>query len=343
MNNDYTCWDLDADLKETINELKIFRNCDNKMWHYTTLAGMKGILDSETIHLSRIDVLNDKTEVLYLHNIMGEALEYYMKMFKEGDEAIFLEELQDVIEHNKKGLFGSILPYGRKNGDSYLHTNEIYICSFSGENDSLDMWKHYSKGNGVGIGFDIGTSYGMYEKIDRQSIETDKYISVKVNKYVGKVVYDAEEQVQIVKKLLKKGLETYKKFCTENDYKQILKMLWASEFYNSVIFPVALFMKHPSFSSEDESRIVITKKYTMGEESDWNNLAFVGEYMNKYKLVDGVLKPYIEMKISKENIRQVFLSPITKCDSRILLEYLKSKKLQVDESNVVKSTIPLRF
>ncbi|ORU00551.1 hypothetical protein D081_1074 [Anaerovibrio sp. JC8] len=342
MTEKYTYTELEEDLEKIINETGIFyENVDN-MFHYTTLKGMMGIIDSASMHLSRIDVLNDEKEVKYLHNEFSKALDYCIKQVTLEKDGHFLNVFKDIVDNNKRELSTPTTPWGRNPVDSYLHSNEVYVCSFSTKEDSLDMWKYYSKGDGVCIKFNIDKCAGYYDKIYEYRKAHDSIVAVRCNKYIGKVIYDADQQVKLFEEILMKGLETYKKFCGDDDNK-VLDMFWGNEFYKRVIFPMALFMKDPSFSNEQESRIVITKKFTMSEKSDWDTLAFVGEYSNRYKLIDGMLRPYIEMAIPQDSICKIHLSPTTKCDGKVVLEYLKSKGIKIEESNIVKSKIPLRF
>ena len=103
-------------------------------------------------------------------------------------------------------------------------------------------------------------------------------------------------------------------------------------------------MKHEAFSSECESRIAIVKHYIMSDENQLGELAFQGQYPNQYKLLDEMIRPYIEDKIfDTQSPVQIMLSPISKLDRKLLLEYLHSQRVKIDESNVMKSMILLRF
>jgi len=216
--------------------------------------------------------------------------------------------------------------------------SEVYVGSFSIENDLLDMWKYYSKGEGVCMCVKNDENYGIYRKIDNVSSLEDNLIGVRVDKYFGEVCYEKEEQRKILSDVIEIGYNSFKKFC-DCFKEEIFKRYWSSTFYRNVIFPLSLFMKHPSFLTERECRIVITKNYAVDREEKWGELAFKGKYPNEYLIKDKIV-PYIKYYINLSNIRGVMESPISKNKNKILKEYLLKMGLKGVE--VSKSKIPFK-
>ncbi len=47
---------------------------DKTLWHYTTGAGLQGILESGTIYATQVACLNDSTEIRYASSLFKKAL-----------------------------------------------------------------------------------------------------------------------------------------------------------------------------------------------------------------------------------------------------------------------------
>ena len=256
----------------------------------------------------------------------------------------FFIDLKNEINCKNDEIYFPTPPGNRKKDDSFLLYKEIFVCSFSNNEDSLDMWKYYSKGDGVCIGIDTTGKYGIEEEIDRQYLRPEMPIkSVVIDKFYGGVVYEKDEQVKIIEKVIGIGKQSYAKFLEGSD-DEIIRRCWVNWFYRKILFPISIFMKHEAFFSECESRVAIVKRYTMGDEREWNTLAFQGKYANQYEFSGGRIRPYVNNEIfDKESLTQVTLSPISKLDEKLLFEYLQSQKVKIDKEHVRKSTLPLRF
>lgn len=333
----YNAWDLEKDFNKEIKNVCIFQGCPDKLYHYTTLKGLQGIVESKKMWLTRIDALNDMTEVQHFHTLLKDVIKI------SGSKELFFEDLINELENKSDEIYYPKNPRERKKGDSFLFYKEIFICSFSNCKDSLDMWKYYSKGDGVCIGIATNKHYGIEEDIAKYPSKKNPVVSVAVDRFYGGVVYKKEEQIKIVKKIIEIGKKSYERFCEGSDDVTI-RRCWANWFYRKLLFPISMFMKHEAFSTEQESRIAIVKRYIMSNEDEWHMLAFQGQYSNQYEFVDGEIRPYVADEIFDTNSpAQIMLSPISKLDKKLLIEYLQSQKVRVDEKNVMKSVIPLRF
>lgn len=100
------------------------------IFHYTSLEGLVGIVDSRTIWLTDYAYLNDKRELTHgtdlVRDVIAEMLE------KEPEESI-LDLLQTW------------------NTDIERNTHRICIASFSADGDSLSQWRSYGP---IAIGFE---------------------------------------------------------------------------------------------------------------------------------------------------------------------------------------------
>jgi len=108
------------------------------LWHYTTAAGLIGILESGVLHATNVLYLNDATEYRLIT-----------------DAALTLSP-RDFVEH------GHLLVEAIKN---YLTPEPstippLFIACVSEAEDQLSQWKGYSRGeNGYAIGFDPDEFY----------------------------------------------------------------------------------------------------------------------------------------------------------------------------------------
>lgn len=109
------------------------RNYDDNsglIYHYTSPAGLLGILETRSIWLSDTQFLNDLSEVRY-------AAELVCKQLEDVDQ-----ELMERIERNYLG------------DDLNLPLETFpYVASFCKSDDLLSMWRSYGA-DGVSIGFD---------------------------------------------------------------------------------------------------------------------------------------------------------------------------------------------
>jgi hypothetical protein len=97
------------------------------LYHYTTVAGLKGIIENKNIWATNVNFLNDRREY-------RELVEQFLKILEDNPE---FEQLQDLTQR----MF-----------DEW--SRGVYVCSFSASEDDLSQWRAYgSGGTGYCIGF----------------------------------------------------------------------------------------------------------------------------------------------------------------------------------------------
>lgn len=98
-------------------------NDPDVIYHYTTISGLKGIIENKNIWATNINYLNDWRE------------------FREFVTP-FLERFQDQTTHQ---FLDNIFR---------MNSKLVYVCSFSAKKDDLSQWRGYSpRANGFSIGF----------------------------------------------------------------------------------------------------------------------------------------------------------------------------------------------
>lgn len=176
------------------------------LWHYTSTNGFVGIIrDDPAEHgklhfwFTRSDCLNDTSEGAHIIDLLQQVCN---DLLKQGDIS---QEFFDCIKHCEISSH-QFINYPLPMSDDGVHNSMLdcvpchaYICSFSLKEDSLDMWRYYSKGNG-GYGlkltpfiFDHYSDY-EYSEYDENAIFT------KICSY--KVIYDDSEKIEMLNQII---------------------------------------------------------------------------------------------------------------------------------------------
>lgn len=103
----------------------------SKIYHYTDLRGLHGIIEQSGFWLNHIRYMNDSEEFQHGRNL---AINFLTRIAKKRSHSFFYDIIQGVI--------------------SKLKSNDIpnyYIASFSCQGDSLDQWRGYCRDGGVSI------------------------------------------------------------------------------------------------------------------------------------------------------------------------------------------------
>ena len=99
------------------------------LYHYTSSAGLLGILERRCLFASDVWFLNDASEVRYAQTRMAERVRQHL-----GPDQPWLQELLDVSEAKPGWL------------------DDVFVASFCEEPDLLSQWRGYAAG-GFAIGF----------------------------------------------------------------------------------------------------------------------------------------------------------------------------------------------
>lgn len=195
------------------------------IYHYTSAAGLLGILTDSKLWFTRWDSLNDTSENLIVHDCINEALDKYTQ------EPQFVKYIREINNNQRKF---------KKEG--YIDS-DLYLASFSANSDSLAMWNCYSKNSrsdGYSIGFDNPNLFSNYPVI------------------LSKVIYDKAEQMKVVHNVLDRLLRIYDSYIKNQDtstdtYRAV------GEAFDFVFEDIGIFFKHSAFEVEKEVRVSIRK------------------------------------------------------------------------------------
>ncbi|MGJ9385226.1 DUF2971 domain-containing protein [Salipaludibacillus sp. CF4.18] len=280
-----------------------------KMYHYTSIEGLMGIIKNKKLWMTKSDFLNDSMEVIYITNIIDESLDIfsellikeYGKGIKENDYyKTMLEKFTEAVDSRFVNVQELI---------------EIYVLSLSEKGDSLTLWGNYAKGDGYNIGFDSKSL------LDDFHDENDDFFIV-----YGNVIYDREEQIEMLASSL---IKTFKNINSQEPELIELesKLL---PYYKSVIISYSIFFKHDSFKAEEEFRVVATIQDKADVEFRSNN---------------GVITPYIDQEFKKLPIREITIGPKNNSDiaEKGVNFYIERLGEDIEDITVKKSNVPLRY
>jgi len=190
------------------------------LYHYTSPAGLLGILAGKAIWATDILHLNDFRELVYTIDLAKLVVaEDPRRAGAHGHLRYVFEECDNVL---------TLFPRFR-----------VYVCSFSEDGDLLSQWRAYCPPEG---GFAVGIDSATLE-------EATDALLLPCN-------YDVKEQKRIIREGLDLLLTSYPNLLEPNDDLYTYKRIGAAFF--QYILTCASSFKDPSFHEEKEWRLVLT-------------------------------------------------------------------------------------
>lgn len=199
----------------------LYKNRPNMpLYHYTTLSGLKGIVeDNARLFTTDINYLNDSSEIRDFANI----LMYQSNQFTEPKDQEVLNQFRSWIEH------------------WFLDGHVLFVGSFSEEGNLLSQWRGYCPhGQGVSIAF-------RPEDLVTAAV-SDGY-------QLGQCIYKPEQKKQLATNIISRILSGArevgpgKKHPTQSFYNSFQEV-------EHQLLAIAALMKHPAFEEEKEWRVV---------------------------------------------------------------------------------------
>lgn len=197
------------------------------LYHYTTIQGFKGIIESGEIWATAAHCLfTDPTEITFVRKLALETLKEREQDFEKK------KELYNICK--------KIIEDWSNNKDS------VFVCSFTEKKDLLSQWRAYCPKGGVSIGFSI-------PKISKNnqsfSIKNDNHVDYYVHEdYLYKCIYAPQEQKQKINNLFNLLLSP--------KYANISKDIAHAPIWNALRF-FSYSFKHLSFEEEQEWRLCV--------------------------------------------------------------------------------------
>jgi hypothetical protein len=291
----------------------------NSMYHYTTPEGLIKILKQKEIILwfTKYDCLNDVsegTEMISHYKVACNKLKAENIMDEKAKQ--FYDYILNIKPSNKQIIHHAV---DSKTTAMQWVECDAYLCCFSEEPNSLDLWRYYSK-NKQYEGYSIGFKTDMFEEIQK-----DVFYKIKNKKYkiqITRVIYDNLKKEDYYRKIINKCYKLYESGTKLESINFVL---------GNILSSTQLIFKHECFASEKEIRAIL---YIPKEQSN---------YEIQYRTKNGYIIPYIEEKFDKKHLSDITIGPLINDEiaKNNLEQYLNANGYKNIE--VKNSKLPIRF
>ncbi|MBC7817480.1 MAG: DUF2971 domain-containing protein [Planctomycetaceae bacterium] len=105
----------------------------NRLYHYTDLPGLNGIVSNNDLWLTHLRFSNDDEEMTHGQNIVAELLKERPKKPERG-QLSYLERLEEILDEPV--------------------TDGVYVCCFCARDNLLSQWRGYAA-NGTGVSIEL--------------------------------------------------------------------------------------------------------------------------------------------------------------------------------------------
>ena len=296
-------------------------------FHYTSLEGLKGILETRTLYFTDCEFLNDASERININKTLDDFWYYernnYDKDFKNLIKSIRFKEYQDNAYSLIDNEFSNV-------------PCRYFVLSCSYDGDSLNMWKYYSKGNEYnGYCIELFTPALTDEWIDRVT-------GVAVES--GSVIYSDDEKFDKIKIAVEK---LYEVWCIYKRSKEMDDKI-INEF-TCWIQIASLFFKDKHFEGEKEKRyIAIVPVSILNQiEYEYNEKVYK---MYDFRISNGMLIPFIKMPFNTYHVENCYsiesirVGPSGNFEQKKegICRFIESLDYNMEIPRIIKSEIPLR-
>jgi hypothetical protein len=205
-----------------LNKLECIPDPEEMLWHYTTSAGLIGIIESGSIFATQVSCLNDSTEIRYYSMSFRTALTEQLENIDDEATSKFLKRYVTLLQDEDTTPMSADLPY--------------FVTCFTPLQDDVNHWRDYGGGeNGYAIGVrtrDLsGPGYSL----------------------VGRVNYNSQVHTAIAREAAQKTVEYYREGLQSGLTNWDDRFLKVWDFALTQLTP---FVKEPGFAAEKEVRFV---------------------------------------------------------------------------------------
>lgn len=200
-----------------------------RLYHYTAVEGLKGILDSGSLWVTQIQYMNDSKE-------FGHAVDIALELIKR----------RKVSASTQLAKFYSVM-------ENTLYSSNgarTFIFSMTENPDQLSQWRGYC---GLG-GYSIGFNKSALQELCSSS-----------NFRLEKCVYDDSEKERVIGEVIDGAVDYFNSQNGRDDYDVIEH---ESKFYGRFL-KIGSTMKHSSFVEEQEWRLIGGPFPWTDQQSQW--------------------------------------------------------------------------
>lgn len=282
-----------------------------ELYHYTTAAGLSGILQSKSLWATHTSFMNDEEEILgFYDRVLPKILHpIYKKYIKEvRDNPKFLALIGTTpIERYCSNEFAQLI--GNFKGVAPI-THDHYVTSFSTTNDAwirehglLSQWRAYGPDGGYAIVFDTRPFEKLLdEEAAHYKGDTYSWADVQYELHPNRRTGDADTDNWI--EILERASDKYFRSNSSDDLGELLEPLTI----------LSTLFKHRGFDEEKEVRLVLS---LFGSEMESHvGIKAAPEHPVKAMVRGGATVPFVELCVKETNgvrenlpIKKVIVGP----------------------------------
>lgn len=313
------------EVQSEIEESKLIRP-KGLLYHYTTLDGLIGIINSDNLHATHVKYMNDSKEFI-------DVLDHLDNMVDELGEIVqLIRGSTEDARHGLKLILQSSL--------SHISGNtQIYIISFTDDEsqltssdqvpgDRLSQWRAYSvNGKGVSLGFDYDT---LNKGGKNHAWFTQEYMAYLLyciyHNYDKRMAFKragtlfADQLIKIRKEIVETAISKYlnpKVDQTWSDPDPVLKLI-GTHLVQELIINATTF-KNPAYFEEKEWRIVIlSSRNKIAENNITENSVFPVRFRNGIVGITPYIEYPLELKTPNSPLRKIIVGPTPHSEEAVL-------------------------
>ena len=297
---------------------KYLKQKQKKIYHYTNINSIVGIIEKNELWATKVDYLNDYKETDYIFDIISNS-ELKDELLKNS----ILNALRRYFSKINSKYEG--MSCG-KEIDSFIdmqieneYVKDAYVLSFSTNSDNLVLWGNYSSFKGYNICFE---KEKLLSELSNKPFKEESWIILG-----GKIEYlDCKKKNNIISNLIE---EIYSDFNEYNISEEILiKVIIAH------IVILGSFIKNELMKSEDEFRILLIYAEEYSEKIPTQSI----------KIRDNSFVPFCKIKGNITSaMTKITIGPTNNIDTTEKGVNQMLKKYDIENVEVKKSEITLRY
>jgi hypothetical protein len=300
---------------------------DDLIWHYTSVHGLKGIIEGKQIHCTNALFLNDLKEHQLVYHFFSEAIH------------IFMDECSDADA--KELLCKCIRGLARFFSSDKQHLTP-YVASFSKKDDLLSQWMGYAQGQGYSLGFSKNaleeqTMNGRFKLVDVEYVD-DSVIPKSINLHMETFLDTVKGFIEY-NTAYKKNLETVASNPMQDvnlpsNRKDDLMMIQHSWQISLTTKALELSPKYKdkAFLEEDEVRLYASEVHKNEKLED----------LRSFRTTKNIIKPYTIFPLNLSALKTIRIGPTSNKELTALGVSTLLDAYNLTDVNIQHSTIPYR-
>ena len=261
-----------------------WKNPDDFLYHYTTTAGLIGILTSGNIWLTNAGFLNDSEELTYG---AGKAAAQLRSRADKARSSLGDRDMNNYVADALEGIAHSIESINDPGTGRFEFP---YVASFSEERDDLSQWRGYASG-GYCVAFHRKSLQTYLVPADDEAV-----LGVGQNISTLEKIFYGEEGEQH----LQDQIFTVVRALYERGYPAAPPGVDTYFMVKQAMIPALVLTKHPAFRAENEWRIHVV---------DAGPVKFRDSTQGPV--------PYIEVKFAPNAIAEIMVGPGDNINRRV--------------------------